>query len=162
MSPVPSSTAPVLSAPAESEVGGTSVNASPEVLPELNRAQLCCNNSQKSVHQAILSPSLKRVLLFIDQNYMQKLTLEIVASRVYLNKTYISQMFTKHLGMSFVTYLEDVRISKAKELLYTTNMSVSEIAYSVGYASQSYFSKVFIKRVGITPSQYRLFSLNAD
>lgn len=86
---------------------------------------------------------------------MNKLTLEDIAQHVYLNKTYISQMFMKHLGVSFVSYLEGVRIQKACELLRDTDLCIAEIASSSGYSSSSYFTKVFKKHTGLGPVQYR-------
>ena len=113
----------------------------------------------KENRKTLINPSLKRVIEYIDQNYMHRLTLENVAKHVFLNKTYISQMFMKHLGISFVSYLESVRIYKAQELLQNTDMSVTKIAEETGYASQSYFTKAFKKRVGMSPLQYRSVSL---
>jgi len=113
----------------------------------------------KENRKTLVNPSLKRVIEYIDQNYMNRLTLENVAKHVFLNKTYISQMFMKHLGISFVSYLESVRIYKAQELLQNTDMSVTKIAEETGYASQSYFTKAFKKRVGMSPLQYRSVSL---
>ncbi|MBQ7777489.1 MAG: response regulator [Oscillibacter sp.] len=113
----------------------------------------------KDSRRTLVNPSLKRVIEYIDQNYMHRLTLENVAQHVFLNKTYISQMFMKHLGISFVSYLESVRIYKAQELLQNTDMSVTKIAEETGYASQSYFTKAFKKRVGMSPLQYRSVSL---
>ena len=69
----------------------------------------------KDSRRTLVNPSLKRVIEYIDQNYMRRLTLANVAQHVFLNKTYISQMFMKHLGISFVSYLESVRIYKAQE-----------------------------------------------
>ena len=113
----------------------------------------------KENRKTLINPSLKRVIEYIDQNYMHRLTLENVAKHVFLNKTYISQMFMKHLGISFVSYLESVRIYKAQELLQNTDISVTKIAEETGYASQSYFTKAFKKRVGMSPLQYRSVSL---
>lgn len=110
--------------------------------------------------RVLMNPSLKRVIEYIDQNYKQHLTLENVAQHVFLNKTYISQMFTKNLGIGFASYLESVRIYKAQDFLQNTDMSVTKIAEETGYTSQSYFTKAFKKRVGIAPLQYRTLSLN--
>ena len=116
----------------------------------------------KDAKKLVINPSLKRTLDYIDQNYMNRLTLENVAQHVFLNKTYISQMFMKYLGVNFVSYLESVRINKAQELLQSTEKSVTKIAEETGYASQSYFTKAFKKRVGMTPLQYRSVSIADD
>lgn len=116
----------------------------------------------KDVRTSVVNPSLKRTLDYIDKNYMNRLTLESVAQHVFLNKTYISQMFMKYLKISFVSYLESVRIYRAQELLQTTEKSVTKIAEETGYASQSYFTKAFKKCVGMTPLQYRSISLTNE
>ena len=104
--------------------------------------------------------SMTIIIAWNDQNYMHRLTLEGVAQHVFLNKSYISQMFMKQLGINFVSYLESVRIYKAQELLQNTDMSVTKIAEETGYASQSYFTKAFKKRVGMSPLKYRAVSLS--
>lgn len=102
-----------------------------------------------------LNPSLRRILSYIDQNYMRRLTLDDVAQQVYLTRTYICQLFSAHMGISFVSYLEQLRLSKAQELLQATDMSIPQIAEQVGYSTPGYFAKVFKKRTGMTPVQYR-------
>ena len=102
-----------------------------------------------------MSPSFQRVIAYVDQNYMYKLSLDEIARHVYLNRTYVSQLFTKQLGVSFSSYLESIRIQKACELLQETDLSVAEIAAATGYTSSSYFSKVFKKQTGLSPQHYR-------
>lgn len=102
-----------------------------------------------------MNPAIRAAIDYIDENYAEKLTLEDVASQIYLNKTYVSQLFKKELDVSFGDYLENVRIGKAKELLRTTAKSISQISEEVGYTSQSYFTKVFKKSAGMGPLRYR-------
>ena len=71
---------------------------------------------------------LRRAVEYVNENYMNKLTLEGIADQVYLNKTYLSQLFTKQMNMSLGTYIENTRIKVAKNLLATTSMSISEIS----------------------------------
>lgn len=105
-------------------------------------------------------PALKKAIDYICENYMYRLTLDDLAGQIFLNKNYISQMFMKHLGISFGNYLESVRIYKAQELLRNTEISVTKIAEESGYTSQSYFAKAFKKRVGVSPMKYRAMSLS--
>ena len=72
-----------------------------------------------------------------------------------MNKYYIVHAFKKYKGVSPINYLINIRISEAKHLLQTTNYSVSKIAQSIGFSSQSYFSQVFRKELEMTPLQYR-------
>lgn len=106
----------------------------------------------------LLSPSMRQAIDYINHHYSSKLTLDQVAAHIYLNKTYVSQLFRKQLNISFGEYLEQVRLENAKRLLRTTTMSITQICESVGYTSQSYFTKVFKKSLGCSPYKYRMFS----
>lgn len=102
-----------------------------------------------------VSPAVQKAASYILENYRNHITLEDLASHIYLNKTYISQLFKRDLNTSFGSYLEGVRITKAQELLRSSSLSVTQIAEEVGYTSQSYFTKVFKKKLGIGPLKYR-------
>lgn len=106
-----------------------------------------------------INPSMQAAIRYINEFYMQKITLDDVAKQVFLNRTYVSQLFKKHLNVSFVDYLESVRISHAKELLTNTQLSVNQVAEQVGYANQSYFTKVFKRNTGFSPQSYRQLSV---
>ena len=69
----------------------------------------------------------------------------------------ISSLFKKETGMSFTTYLTDVRIEQAKRLLKETSIGIAEIARMVGYNDAKHFSKLFTKTVGIKPVEFRKF-----
>jgi len=98
---------------------------------------------------------IKEALKYIADHYSEKLTLEEVAEVIDLSPYYFSHLIKEELGMTFVDYLTRVRIEVAKNLLRNTKRKLTQIAFDVGYGDQSYFSKVFKKREGITPSQYR-------
>ncbi len=92
---------------------------------------------------------------FVKQNYMRKITLEEVASHVYLSPSYFSKIFKKEVGCSFNTYLNKVRIEMSKRLLLDENIPLVDIASLAGYEDQSYFGKVFKKMTGLSPGKYR-------
>lgn len=92
---------------------------------------------------------------YIHQNYAKNLSLDMVAAEVGYSSVYFSTMFKKNTGESFMDYVIQVRIEKAKELLKTTDLNISEIAGSIGYQDDKYFRKLFHKIVGITPKAYR-------
>ena len=98
---------------------------------------------------------MKTVVKYINSNYASKISLNDVAESVFLNKTYLCQLFKKQLGIGFNEYLENARINKAKELMSTTDDNITQIAIDVGYSSQSYFTKVFKKKTGMSPSYYK-------
>jgi two-component system response regulator YesN len=92
---------------------------------------------------------------YIQENYKKQLMLEDVAEATNLSPAYLSTIFKKELGISFVDYLISCRMEKAKELLKTTEDSIAVVAEQVGYADSRYFSKIFFKVVGLKPSVYR-------
>lgn len=102
------------------------------------------------------SPNLiKKAKEFIHAHLGEQLTLAIVAQHVHLHPVYFSYLFSTECEESFLEYLTKCRIEKAKELLWMTNHKVSDIAAEVGYQSSAYFSRIFQKQTGLTPSQYR-------
>ncbi len=83
------------------------------------------------------------------------LNLDDIARQFYMNPFYISQLFRKKTGETFMNYITGVRIQKAKELLLTTDRNIYEIAAAVGYENIRYFSDLFRKIEGRTPSDFR-------
>lgn len=92
---------------------------------------------------------------YIDVHYSTDLNLDSLATATYMNKYYLVHSFKESFGISPIEYLIKKRISVAKILLETTKYYIGEIAELVGFNSQSYFSQLFKKRVGITPGKYR-------
>ncbi|MNI85166.1 HTH-type transcriptional activator Btr [compost metagenome] len=79
----------------------------------------------------------------------------IVSNYVSLNYSYFSEAFKAYTGESFVTYLKKVRIRKAKELIGTGSLKLSEISAAVGFENTRHFSRVFKELEGISPFEYR-------
>lgn len=94
---------------------------------------------------------------YIMQNYDRQVTLDEVAEKVFINPNYLSSLFKQKTGIGFSEYVSSVKVEKAKELLQSSFMNINEIAYAVGYTDVKRFSKMFIKNVGIRPSEYRKF-----
>ena len=92
---------------------------------------------------------------YIDSNYSQNITLDSLAEITHINKFYLAHSFTECVGQSPINYLTDRRLEACKELLVSSNLSVAQVATSVGFSSQSYFSQIFRKKTGMTPRQYR-------
>lgn len=93
---------------------------------------------------------------YMETEYGRIQSLDDIAASVSLSKYYFTRMFTAATGLSPMDYVTKLRIEKAAELLRFTTLSVEEIAARVGYASGSYFSKVFRARVGFPPGDFRL------
>lgn len=92
---------------------------------------------------------------YLDANYSENITLDTLAQRTHMNKYYLVHAFTRYAGMSPISYLNARRLQVSKELLSSTDYSVAQVASSAGFSSQSYFSQVFKKEMGMTPGQYR-------
>ncbi|MDR1642190.1 MAG: AraC family transcriptional regulator [Clostridiales bacterium] len=93
---------------------------------------------------------------FIESNLHYPITLEDLGKRANLNPSYLATLFKKEVGETVVSYIIGKRLNAAKEMLSRSNEPVSQIAYTLGFNSQSYFSAVFRKREGITPNEYRV------
>ncbi|MGB9809558.1 MAG: helix-turn-helix transcriptional regulator, partial [Caldanaerobacter sp.] len=92
---------------------------------------------------------------YIHKNYNKEISLESVAKEVYVTPAYLSILFKKEMNINFVNYLHKVRVEKAKELLSNRNLKTYQVASMVGFSDEKYFSQIFKKYTGLTPSQYR-------
>lgn len=91
----------------------------------------------------------------IQSRYMKQITLEEVSAEVGFNATYFSSLFKKETGYTFIEYLSEIRISRAKELLKETNYNITVICEQVGYSDIKHFTKIFAKHTNLKPSEYR-------
>jgi two-component system response regulator YesN len=99
---------------------------------------------------------IQRAKEYIGAHYVDpSMSLSQVANHVYLSPSHFSAVFSQETCRTFKEYLTEVRIKKAKELLRTTALKSSEICYQVGYADPHYFSYVFKKNTGQTPTEFR-------
>ncbi len=98
---------------------------------------------------------IMKALKYINARYTEPLTLEEVASAVFLSPTYLSRIFNDEMKCRFTTYLNRLRIQRGKVLLRTTDTPLVDIAGLLGYEDQSYFTKVFKTLVGVSPGRYR-------
>ena len=106
------------------------------------------NDTKESIH-------VQEAIAYIKNYYSQKITVEDIANYLALNRSYLYTIFMNSLGISPKDFLTEFRISRGKEQLALTNLSVEEIAVSCGYRNSLAFGKVFKQKVGITPTQYR-------
>ena len=99
---------------------------------------------------------LKTAVDFIDSHYMdEEISLNTVANVANVSSNHFSALFSQNMGQTFIEYLTTLRMNKAKELLRCTGMRSSEIAGEIGYKDAHYFSYLFKKTQGMTPSEYR-------
>lgn len=91
---------------------------------------------------------------YIRINYCKDISLSDAARYLNVNKSYLSRLFRQKTGMTLVDYLTKIRIENAIKLIKNTNLRIYEIAEKVGYENVEHFSRVFKKRVGVSPKEY--------
>ncbi len=101
------------------------------------------------------SPVIQQIVRKVKDYYYKDLSLKVLAKDFNINSSYLGQLFTKEVGMSFSDYLNKEKNSKAKELILNTNMKINDIAKQVGYADTSYFYRKFKKYYGVSPAMLR-------
>lgn len=99
--------------------------------------------------------TVKEIINYCYENYGNDISLQSVADALHVSKYYVSHLFGGRLHIGFNGYINSLRIMKACELLKTTDDTVSEIAYAVGYNSIRTFNRAFVNEKGITPREYR-------
>lgn len=92
---------------------------------------------------------------YIENNYNMQLSYKDVAREIFISPSYFLNLFKQEMGFTFVDYLTSVRINKAKELLLTTELNITEIAFDLGFNNSNYFSNIFKKTVGMSAVNYR-------
>jgi two-component system, response regulator YesN len=101
--------------------------------------------------------TLETAVNFIHQSYTKDLSLDEVAGQIHMNSSYFSSFFKQEIGLTFIEYLTQLRIDKAKALMIDPDLKLYEIAGMVGYQDVKYFSRLFKKAEGVTPGEYRQF-----
>ena len=96
-----------------------------------------------------------RAVAYIKDNLNQQLTLSEISEHVSLSRTHFCKLFKQMMGQTFVEYLNELRIERAKHYLTRTQLRVSEISESLGYQHSDYFKRVFQRYVGVSPADYR-------
>lgn len=91
----------------------------------------------------------------LHRDFAESLSLQSVASAVHVTPVWLSKLFKKEKQKTFLEYLTDIRIEKAKEMLADIRFKVYQVSYEVGYKDPVHFSKLFKKQVGCTPKEYR-------
>ena len=102
-----------------------------------------------------LSPIVLDSVKYIRRNYCDQVSLQEVSDNIGVSHAHLSRLFKEEMGQGFSDYVNSFRLGKAKELLTESSMSLSEIAQSVGYSNQQYFTRVFKNQTGMTPGQFR-------
>jgi YesN/AraC family two-component response regulator len=97
----------------------------------------------------------ERIRRFVQENYMQDWTVHSLAKALHLSIRTMRQMFRRRYRQSVMDYLEEVRVTRARDLLATTDLPIQTVATEVGFRDPHYFSRVFRQRVGTCPRTFR-------
>jgi two-component system response regulator YesN len=98
---------------------------------------------------------IQQVLKYIEANYNQEIGIGLIAERLNITPNYLSTLFHKRTGTNFMSYLKQVRLLKAKQLLANPNLQIQQVAERVGYFSPRHFARLFAEQFGCLPSEYR-------
>lgn len=93
---------------------------------------------------------------YIEKNYMEDISLQTAASAMNYSDAYFCKIFKHCFAKSFIVYLSEYRVAKAKELLADVVINVKDVSQKVGYRDSNYFAKVFKRVAGVTPTEYRM------
>lgn len=104
-----------------------------------------------------MSSVRKMIADYIQKRYKEDIFLEQIARDMNYSESYFSKLFKQCFDKNFVQYLTDVRIEAAKELLKNPKVNIKDVSTQVGYRDNSYFTKVFRRATGQSPSEYRIF-----
>ena len=98
---------------------------------------------------------VSKVKNYIDENYQKEITLDEAARMVDVSPYYLSRLFKQETGKTFIEYLTSARMKQARLLLSDPKYSIKEVCILSGYSDPNYFSRIFKKYEGVTPSEYR-------
>lgn len=101
------------------------------------------------------SSVIDKAKAYIEKQYHKDISLDEVSKELNISPYYFSKLFKEEAGENFIEYLTNIRISQAKKLLSETEMSMKEICCNIGYSDPNYFSRIFKKSLGITPTEYK-------
>ena len=99
--------------------------------------------------------SIEEILHFIHEHYQEHLSVTHIADRFKIERRHLAYIFKRYTGMSPLNYLTEYRIRRSKELLRREDYSITKVAELVGFEDNLYFSRIFKKRTGYSPSAYR-------
>lgn len=137
------------------------ISSIPEVKPDMVEAYVkimtvCAQYLTLSNAVSSTKPSIAELVIkYIGDNYHKKISIADICDSVGYSKSTVLSAFKKETGTTVGNYLNDFRLDLAKRMIDDSERTINDVALSAGFADQSYFSKVFIRKYGITPSNYR-------
>ena len=104
---------------------------------------------------ALKKQNLDPIRDYLDTHCTEKVSLDALADRFFISKFYLTRVFKEQYGVSINTYVQNLRITKAKQMLRFTDKKLEDIGYQCGLGAPHYFSRIFKQVEGITPSEFR-------
>ena len=98
---------------------------------------------------------ITKSIQYFHENYSQDITIDSLCNYLDINKSYFCSLFKKYTGNTFSYFLNHFRVEKSKKLLIDTDLNLLDIAITVGFNNQNYYSMVFKKYTNMSPSKYR-------
>ena len=123
------------------------------IYPEIERIFLSTSAAQRQA-MAKSDSVFREIIAYLDTNYRQRISLELLSERFHLSKSRLSLKLNLYLGMSWVNYVNTLRIQDARKMLESSHNNISEVAASVGFDSLTHFERVFKTIQGVTPREY--------
>ena len=140
-------------------VSGPSIHSLYEISQSFKSAQkFLADQNFRAIHRLADLDEARRmndIVAFVDEHYMNELSLDKLSTRFFLSREHISRRFKQEVGMTLTSYVIHLRINQAKQWLIETDEKMYSIALKLGYQDENYFSKLFKKIVGMTPIEYR-------
>lgn len=117
-------------------------------------AKQALESVQKTLNPVLLTP-IERSLHYMKEKIDTPFTMTDVAEFMNMNPSYFSRYFKEEMGISFIEYVKQIKVERAKVFLTTSNMRIYEISSTLGYSSVQYFSTLFKSITGVTPQEYK-------
>lgn len=135
------------------------VNESSEGKQDISGEGVVAEYKGDAAEDAKMQAVAERILDYIEIHYTEDISLQDMAEVMNYSEAYFCKLFKQYFNKSFVAYMTDFRIKRAKELLENVLINIKDVGTEVGYKDSNYFAKVFKRATGMTPSEYRLHML---
>lgn len=113
-----------------------------------------------SFDSSVTKKEIAEVISFVETHYQEKIKLEMIADHVNFSENYLCRVFREQTGISLIHYINNVRMNKAADLIMQGHTYIKEISAFVGISDQFYFSRMFKKKFGVSPTDYRSYVLS--
>ena len=124
------------------------------LLDNIIRELLILISTELSSHQTP-NNTLQKILHYINKHYTEPINLTSIAEKFGFSTSYITKLFRNFLGKGTVDYINDLRLTAACEYLISSNHTIGEISNKIGFSNQYYFDRLFKRKYGVTPKEFR-------